>query len=45
MVLDSGKLVECDSPSELYRHKGGLFRTLVDESADRDELRGIIGAS
>ena len=38
MVLDSGRLVEFDTPKELLKKKGGLLRSLVDESADKDEL-------
>jgi ABC-type multidrug transport system fused ATPase/permease subunit len=37
MVLDAGKLVEFDSPKNLLR-KDGLFKSLVDESADKDIL-------
>ncbi|KAH7097832.1 ATP-binding cassette transporter [Auriculariales sp. MPI-PUGE-AT-0066] len=38
MVLDSGRLVEFDAPIELLKKKNGLLRSLVDESADKDEL-------
>ncbi|EJD51853.1 ATP-binding cassette transporter [Auricularia subglabra TFB-10046 SS5] len=38
MVLDAGRLVEFDSPRNLLKKKGGLLRSLVDESADKDEL-------
>ncbi|KZV91547.1 P-loop containing nucleoside triphosphate hydrolase protein [Exidia glandulosa HHB12029] len=38
MVLDAGRLVEFDSPKALLKKKGGLLRSLVDESADKDEL-------
>ncbi|KAH7102271.1 ATP-binding cassette transporter [Auriculariales sp. MPI-PUGE-AT-0066] len=38
MVLDSGRLVEFDAPIELLKKKTGLLRSLVDESADKDEL-------
>jgi ABC-type transport system involved in cytochrome bd biosynthesis fused ATPase/permease subunit len=37
MVLDAGRLVEFDSPKELLK-RDGLFRALVDESADKDAL-------
>jgi ABC-type multidrug transport system fused ATPase/permease subunit len=38
MVLDAGKLIEFDSPMNLLQKEGSLFRSLVDESGDRDEL-------
>ncbi|KZV91533.1 P-loop containing nucleoside triphosphate hydrolase protein [Exidia glandulosa HHB12029] len=38
MVLDAGRLVEFDSPKALLEKSGGLLRSLVDESADRDDL-------
>jgi ABC-type multidrug transport system fused ATPase/permease subunit len=37
MVLDAGKLVEFDSPKNLLK-KESLFKSLVDESADKDIL-------
>ncbi|KAJ7284876.1 P-loop containing nucleoside triphosphate hydrolase protein [Mycena rebaudengoi] len=41
MVLDAGRIVEFDSPQALLRIEGGKFRALVDESGDRDVLRGM----
>ncbi|KAF5368905.1 hypothetical protein D9758_002958 [Tetrapyrgos nigripes] len=38
MVLDAGKIVEFDSPSELLKIEQGRLRSLVDESADRERL-------
>lgn len=44
MVLDSGELVEFGNPRELLEKEGGYFRSLVDESDDRDLLRSLAGA-
>lgn len=41
MVLDAGHVVEFGKPSELLQKKGGLFRSLVDESSDKDKLYEI----
>ena len=38
LVLDAGKLVEFDSPSNLLKKDAGLFKALVDESNDKDVL-------
>jgi ABC-type multidrug transport system fused ATPase/permease subunit len=38
MVLDAGKVIEFDSPSELLKQENGLLRALVDESADKEQL-------
>ncbi|KAH9019331.1 hypothetical protein EDB83DRAFT_2528201 [Lactarius deliciosus] len=38
MVLDAGRIVEFDKPSELLKLENGWFRSLVDESGDRDLL-------
>ncbi|KAI0306147.1 hypothetical protein B0F90DRAFT_1814940 [Multifurca ochricompacta] len=38
MVLDTGRIVEFDKPSELLKIENGRFRSLVDESGDRDLL-------
>jgi hypothetical protein len=38
MVLDAGKLMEFDTPQNLLQKEGSLFRSLVDESGDKDEL-------
>ncbi|KZO90151.1 P-loop containing nucleoside triphosphate hydrolase protein [Calocera viscosa TUFC12733] len=41
MVLDAGKLIEFDTPVALLDRKDSLFRSLVEESGDRDELKTI----
>ena len=38
MVLDAGRIVEFDNPTALLRKDGGFFKSLVDESGDRDTL-------
>ncbi|KAH9972688.1 hypothetical protein BJV74DRAFT_879749 [Russula compacta] len=38
MVLDAGRVVEFDKPSELLKKENGRFRSLVDESGDKDLL-------
>ncbi|KAH9028058.1 hypothetical protein EDB83DRAFT_1910018 [Lactarius deliciosus] len=38
MVLDAGRIVEFDKPSELLKLENGRFRSLVDESGDKDLL-------
>ncbi|KAF8758575.1 P-loop containing nucleoside triphosphate hydrolase protein [Rhizoctonia solani] len=38
MVLEAGKIVEFDSPAALLRKESGAFKSLVDESGDRDAL-------
>ncbi|KAI9444470.1 hypothetical protein H4582DRAFT_2052775 [Lactarius indigo] len=43
MVLDAGRIVEFDKPSELLKMKNGRFRSLVDESGDRDLLYSSAG--
>lgn len=42
MVLDVGQLVEFDSPSNLLKKNGGYFRSLVDESDDREMLLKLV---
>ncbi|KZV93631.1 hypothetical protein EXIGLDRAFT_835559 [Exidia glandulosa HHB12029] len=44
MVLDAGRLAEFDSPRALLQRPNGLLRSLVDESADKDELMTIAKA-
>ncbi|KAH7927390.1 P-loop containing nucleoside triphosphate hydrolase protein [Leucogyrophana mollusca] len=41
MVLDAGKLMEFGSPSELLKNRKGMFRALVEESGDKDELYAL----
>jgi len=38
MVLDAGRMVEFDKPSELLKNEKGMLRALVDESSDADRL-------
>ena len=38
MVLEAGKIVEFDSPAVLLQKEKGAFKSLVDESGDRDAL-------
>ncbi|KAF8966908.1 multidrug resistance-associated ABC transporter [Flammula alnicola] len=38
MVLDSGRIVEFDSPQTLLNKKGGQFKALVDGSGDKKAL-------
>ena len=38
MVLEAGKIVEFDSPAALLQKEKGAFKSLVDESGDRDAL-------
>ncbi|KAH9480783.1 ATP-binding cassette transporter abc4 [Psilocybe cubensis] len=45
LVLDSGKMVEFDSPRTLLGLEGGYFKSLVDESDDRESLYKIAEAS
>ena len=42
MVLDAGRLVEFDSPRALLANEGSFLRALVDESADREALYGMV---
>ncbi|KAF5377185.1 hypothetical protein D9615_006331 [Tricholomella constricta] len=43
MVLDAGRIVEFDSPTELLKLSHGRLRALVDESGDRDVLYDMAG--
>jgi len=38
MVLDTGRIVEFDSPLQLLQRKGGEFKALVDGSGDKKAL-------
>ena len=42
MVLDAGCLVEFDSPKLLLKKEGGLFKALVDESDDSQNLKDMV---
>ncbi|KAI0066573.1 P-loop containing nucleoside triphosphate hydrolase protein [Artomyces pyxidatus] len=45
MVLDAGRIVEFDKPSELLNKEGGWFHSLVYESGDRDALLAMVSSS
>ncbi|KAI9431384.1 hypothetical protein H4582DRAFT_2085055 [Lactarius indigo] len=45
MVLDAGRIVEFDKPRELLKIENGRFRSLVDESGDRDLLYSIAASA
>ncbi|KAH9059056.1 hypothetical protein EDB87DRAFT_1577854 [Lactarius vividus] len=45
MVLDAGRIVEFDKPSELLKLESGRFRSLVDESGDRELLYSIASSA
>ncbi|KAF9893611.1 hypothetical protein FE257_010923 [Aspergillus nanangensis] len=38
IVLGAGKVLECGSPLDLIRKKGGVFRGMVEEDAEADAL-------
>ncbi|KAJ7164522.1 hypothetical protein C8R46DRAFT_1193124 [Mycena filopes] len=38
MVLDAGRIVEFDRPKVLLRNERSMFRALVDESGDKEQL-------
>jgi ABC-type proline/glycine betaine transport system ATPase subunit len=38
LVLDAGRIVEFDAPHNLLKNPKGVFRSLVDESGDKDDL-------
>ncbi|KAF9480291.1 multidrug resistance-associated ABC transporter [Pholiota conissans] len=42
MVLDSGRIVEFDSPQVLLQMKGGQFKALVDGSGDKKTLYAMV---
>ena len=42
MVLDAGRIVEFDVPAVLLRKVSGHFKSLVDESGDRDALYAMV---
>ncbi|VDB85429.1 unnamed protein product [Peniophora sp. CBMAI 1063] len=45
MVLDAGRIVEFNRPASLLAAERGFFKSLVDESSDRDVLYTMVGAS
>jgi len=42
LVMDAGKAVEFGSPRELMGIEGGVFRSLVEESGERERLMRVI---
>ncbi|CUA78257.1 ABC transporter C family member 2 [Rhizoctonia solani] len=42
MVLEAGNIVEFDSPAALLEKETGAFKSLVDESGDRDALYAMV---
>lgn len=44
LVLDSGQLMEFDSPKALLTREKGYFRSLVDESDERETLYSLARA-
>lgn len=42
MVLDSGTMVEFDSPENLLKIEGGYLKSLVDQSGDRETLYATV---
>lgn len=45
MVLDTGRLIEFDSPKSLLQNEKSLLRALVDESADKEALYAMANLS
>ncbi|CAA7266127.1 unnamed protein product [Cyclocybe aegerita] len=45
MVLDKGHIIEFDSPEALLEKENGLFKSLVDNSGDKDNLRNLAHCS
>ncbi|CAL1706378.1 unnamed protein product [Somion occarium] len=42
MVLDAGRLVEFDKPTELLKNEKSYFRALIEESGDKEALLAMI---
>jgi len=45
IVLDAGRIVEFDKPSELLKNEDGMLRALVDESGDKENLVAMANRS
>lgn len=43
LVLDSGSVLEYDTPKNLLRKDGGAFRKMCEQSADWSELKALAG--
>lgn len=44
MVLDAGQIVEFNSPMNLLSKQNGAFRSLVEESNDKEALLHLVNA-
>jgi ABC-type multidrug transport system fused ATPase/permease subunit len=44
MVMDAGRLVEFASPQDLLSMEQSFFKSLVDQSADKEQLYEMAGA-
>ena len=42
LVMDAGRVVEAGSPRDLLQMEGGVFRGMVEQDAEREELKGLI---
>ncbi|KAJ7041534.1 hypothetical protein C8F04DRAFT_1208348 [Mycena alexandri] len=42
MVLDAGRIAEFDSPRVLLQDEGSMFRALVEESGDKEQLYRMV---
>jgi len=42
LVLDAGHIVEYDTPANLLKQDGGLFKALVDGSGDASALQALV---
>jgi ABC-type multidrug transport system fused ATPase/permease subunit len=43
LVMGEGKVVEFGTPAQLYGLEKGVFKSMVEESGEREKLEGIIG--
>lgn len=43
LVLDAGRVVEYDSPVNLLKKSDGYFKSLVDQSGEKEELYRMAG--
>ena len=42
IVLDAGRIIEVGSPAGLLEQEKGAFKSLIDESGDREQLCAMI---
>lgn len=45
LVVKEGRNAEFGSPKELLRIEGGLFRGMVEQSGEKEELERMVGES